>query len=160
MAEVQDPLAALRDIHLPAPPDLWPPAPGWWVLGVLVIALCVYGAYLGRKLWRRNAYRRQGLKELDSLFARSESSTTELLADLNDLLKRVALSCSSRDDVAQLTGESWVAYLDSKIPGHEFTMGAGQVLIDGPYSETSHDINRSELQRVARLWIQTHRMAA
>jgi hypothetical protein len=160
MAEVQDPLAALRDIHLPAPPDLWPPAPGWWVLGVLVIALCVHGAYLGHKLWRRNAYRRQGLKELDSLFARSESSTTELLADLNDLLKRVALSCSSRDDVAQLTGESWVAYLDSKIPGHEFTMGAGQVLIDGPYSETSHDINRSELQRVARLWIQTHRMAA
>ena len=101
MAEVQDPLAELRDIHLPAPPDLWPPAPGWWILGVLVIALCVYGAYLGYKLWRRNAYRRHGLKELDDS-AEPGLPTTELLADLNDLLKRVALGCSPRDDVAQL----------------------------------------------------------
>ena len=30
-----DPLAQLRDIHLPEPILWWPLAPGWWVLIVL-----------------------------------------------------------------------------------------------------------------------------
>ncbi|MDP7406676.1 MAG: DUF4381 domain-containing protein, partial [SAR324 cluster bacterium] len=28
----QDPLAALRDVHLPPAVSWWPPAPGWWII--------------------------------------------------------------------------------------------------------------------------------
>ncbi|HAU18090.1 MAG TPA: DUF4381 domain-containing protein, partial [Marinobacter adhaerens] len=35
----QDPLSQLRDIHLPETGGLWPPAPGWWVLAILLIAV-------------------------------------------------------------------------------------------------------------------------
>ena len=158
MNENVDPLAELRDIHLPAPPELWPPALGWWILAALLTALFCYGIYRTYQIWQKNAYRRHGLKELESLFTR-EHQNTELLADINDLLKRVALKCSPREEVAHLTGESWVAFLDSKMPGHQFTMGAGQVLIDGPYAKASVDINRVELQKVVKTWIQTHQVA-
>ena len=31
----------LRDIHLPESSLWWPPAPGWWILALLLIAFCV-----------------------------------------------------------------------------------------------------------------------
>ncbi len=42
MNSANDPLAQLRDIHLPDPISWWPPAPGWWVLAVVVLALLFF----------------------------------------------------------------------------------------------------------------------
>ena len=44
----QDPLAQLRDIHLPEAISVWPPAPGWWVLFIGIIALLATLAYYWR----------------------------------------------------------------------------------------------------------------
>ena len=30
-------LAQLADIHVAAEPGMWPPAPGWWVLGFIAL---------------------------------------------------------------------------------------------------------------------------
>ena len=34
-----DPLAQLRDIHLPGPVESWPPAIGWWILLAIILLL-------------------------------------------------------------------------------------------------------------------------
>ena len=34
-------LAQLRDIRLPDPVGWWPPAPGWWIFGGLIVAAVV-----------------------------------------------------------------------------------------------------------------------
>lgn len=47
-------LEQLRDIHLPQAVHWWPPAPGWWIVAALVLALTIW---LGRYLQAR--YRRQ-----------------------------------------------------------------------------------------------------
>jgi len=47
----------LRDIHLPAPLSWWPPAPGWWLLLTLLVAIALLGGYLLHR-YRRNALQR------------------------------------------------------------------------------------------------------
>jgi len=71
-------LEQLRDIHLPEAVHWWPPAPGWWIVAALLLALTVW---LSRYLQAR--YRRQ--------YFRGESQ---------DLLKQVWL------DYEQQSGNS------------------------------------------------------
>ena len=47
-------LEQLRDIHLPQAVHWWPPAPGWWIVAAVVLALMIW---LSRYLQAR--YRRQ-----------------------------------------------------------------------------------------------------
>ena len=50
----QDPLAQLRDIHLPDTGGFWPPAPGWWLLALLSLTALA----LAVLWWRRHLRRR------------------------------------------------------------------------------------------------------
>ena len=50
----QDPLSQLRDIHLPQSGGFWPPAPGWWLLIAIAIALGILAFVLIRRKRRKN----------------------------------------------------------------------------------------------------------
>ena len=39
----ENPLVNLKDIHLPPPVPFWPPAPGWWILALLLISTLFIG---------------------------------------------------------------------------------------------------------------------
>jgi hypothetical protein len=153
-----DPLAQLRDIHLPAAIEAWPPAPGWWGLAFLcavALSILVYWAW-GK--WQANKYRREAIRQLDKIAETYDKNgdARVFLHDYQLLLKRVALTHYSRDRVANLTGESWVAFLDESSNSSEFTMGAGQVLIDGNYIENP-SIDVSQLYDLGRHWIRKHK---
>lgn len=152
-----DPLAALRDIHLPSPIETWPPAAGWWVLvffGIAAVLATLYWLWLR---WRANTYRRDGIRQLDAIMQAYEShgDITRYLEDYQVLLKRVALTRYDRDIVASLSGEDWVAFLDKSSNSMEFTIGEGQVLISGNYvAEPAADIEK--LHELGRFWIRKH----
>ena len=161
MQQTTDPLAALRDIHEPAMIAGWPPAPGWWVLAVIGVALLVSLVVWLLKRHAANRYRREALKELETLQASWQSARDNqvYLQDLQTLLKRVALTRFDREAVAGLTGEAWVQFLDRSGGSRSFSMGAAEVLIDGNYrpaSELSDDIDVAALQTAARDWIKYH----
>ncbi len=156
-SQAADPLAQLRDIHLPAPIEAWPPAPGWWLLVIVATGLVCYGLNLLYQHWRRNQYRREGIKSLHALKVRynEQPNSFEYLEAYNELLKRIALSHFRRELVASLTGESWVAFLDKTGATREFSMGPGQVLIQGNYLPQA-EYSVDELHDIGLAWIRNH----
>ena len=153
-----DPLAALKDIHLPDVITIWPPAIGWWLLLALGIVFFLYVLYRLFRRWRANRYRREAMAELKQLRADYQQHGEDgiYIAGLQALLKRVALTRFARASVAQLTGESWVAFLDRTSRSQEFAMGKGQTLIDGNYArEPAADV--AALHTLGSHWIQHHR---
>ena len=125
----------LRGLHLPDAIGWWPLAPGWW----LVIALLVLGlGLLLRDALRRHSRsraRRHALRQLEqytAAFADHGNSVT-LGIEVSELLRRAMLAYAPRGDVAGLTGEAWLAWLDHDLAEPHFLKGAGRSLLDLPY---------------------------
>ena len=142
----------LRDIHLPAAPDFWPPAPGWWLLAGLSLILTATAGFV---LWRRLRLHRQRqriLAMLDRLETGSAGEATpELLAQLSDLIRRLALARFPRHEIASLTGDDWLRFLDDSGGDGRFSSGPGQVLAQGPYMRELPDaVDSRALTRLVR----------
>jgi Domain of unknown function (DUF4381) len=147
-------LDRLHDIVRPPPVAWWPPAPGWIIFAALILLLfLVITAWLLRRR-KLNLYRRQALAELQQ--------STASPASISILLKRVALSVYPRDQVASLTGKSWLEFL-RQTNGH-FGDRVGQLLVESPYDagavkHVSND-DLHALTTAARFWISHHRPPA
>lgn len=125
----------LRDLHLPEAIGLWPLAPGWWVLIVLAIAGLVYLLYKRILRWRWNAARRLALRELARVRREYEhgADAIALGKELSELVRRSMLAYAPRGEVAGLTGDSWLRWLDRGLEDAPFTAGAGRNLETLPY---------------------------
>jgi hypothetical protein len=133
-------LSNLRDIAMPPPVSFWPPAPGWWVVGAACLAAgCLAVAAVVRHR-RRNAYRREALRELASADA----------SDISAILKRAALAAFPREQVASLSGPAWLAFLD-RTGGTKFTMTALAFMTYGGSDSTVESV-RAEAHR----WLLAH----
>ena len=137
----------LRDLHLPEAIDWWPLAPGWWV----VIALAAVGiAYLCRhylRLRARGAARRHALLQLKELTADFEQhrDAVAFSSSLSELLRRTMLAYAPRHEVAGLTGDEWLAWLDKDLDQPRFQNDAGRKLLELPYRQPSDDVSAMDL---------------
>jgi len=153
----------LRDIVEPASIPWWPPAPGVWLLLALVAVWLVTGLGLWWVHWRRQAYRRAGLRELYEITARLDAAPERAtaLVDLAALLKRVALVAYAREHVAALSGDAWLTFLDRTGGTSRFTTGPGAVLAEAssrPGRAATLDATQVKaLVATAHDWIQRHR---
>lgn len=162
----QDPLAQLRDIHLPAAVSAWPPAPGWWLLALIVLAVVVFAVIALRGFVRRNRYRRLAQKQLTAITSRlthkqsgsATDQTVEYLQQLNQLLKQTALAANSDQPIAGLHGSQWLQFLDRWGDTTDFSQGAGKVLLEGPYSVCADPVDLPALNQIARRWIKQHKI--
>ncbi len=169
--EAEDPLSELADIHLPDAVNFWPPAPGWWVLAVLVvIALAlVYRQQLARVFLRRRLG--SALRELDKAYRVFQRATAQrpdkapqldksrneaglqLLQTFNAVLKRVALVHYNDPELPRLNGRAWLRFLDAQMHSADFTVGAGQVLGDGIYRPV-FNADVEALHALCRRWVE------
>ncbi|MBW0146717.1 DUF4381 domain-containing protein [Marinobacter arenosus] len=111
----QDPLSQLRDIHLPETGGFWPPAPGWWVLALLVLLMIAGMSWLVRRKRQQNRWLRLAKAEMASL-EQGATGDPDWFSQLNNLLKRAARQRYPDLHPETLTGEAWVAFLLEKAP--------------------------------------------
>ena len=113
---MQDPLAQLRDIHVPLSPEWWPPAPGWWLFALIVLALAWAGVSHTWRRYRAGAPLRQAENDLERYFSHFDATRDapnakrELANAVNAVLKRIALVRFPRNEVAELSGPRWTAF--------------------------------------------------
>ena len=151
-----DLLNALRDIREPAAPGFWPPAPGWWLLAVLLLATAILCGYFA---WRRSSRQRpirRALEELEIWRTHAAASNdTEAASALAELLKRAALARYPRATVARLSGDAWLAFLDQSGDTDLFSKGAGRALGDLRYARAV-EVDADALTALARHWLLRH----
>jgi len=148
----------MTNLVQPSAPDavgLCPPAPGWYVVAVLVVIGLARIGWKGIRRWRANAYRREALRLIDRI------GNNESLAELPEIMKRAALSAFPRSEVASLSGEAWLAFLDGTLPTTEFSDGPGRTLADLAFSvdggEGLSEDERRELVGLAGRWVKKHK---
>jgi len=133
----------LRDLHLPEAIGWWPLAPGWWfviALFVLVLGLLMHRAW---RKYRFNAPRRYAKRSLAAIEAeyRSHRNPVALGRDISELLRRAMLAYAPRHEVAGLTGDAWLEWLDKDLSVPYFHTDGGKSLLQLPYRDPQGDFS-------------------
>jgi len=146
-------LSQLRDIHAAADPGWWPPAPGWWLLALLGVALVALALRHGYRQWRVMRRRRKLLKALEDIAGNIDFTEDphQYLARLNRLFRVVALRAFPGTACGRLQGIEWVGFIQSLMTQGVRTDGLA-ALASGPY-EPEPDFDVQGLQELARTWV-------
>ena len=160
MPATANPLDQLKDIHTPDAIGLWPPAIGWYLIAAFLIAALVLAGVILWRRWQQNAYRRAALRECDDIEWEITAGSDSRAAAIRiaTLLKRTALSVFRRAEVAHLSGDAWILFLESKASEAHFSIASSQLLIEASFRKNPPD-NQSDVTRLlyeARRWIRKH----
>jgi hypothetical protein len=125
----------IRDLHLPDMTGWWPLAPGWWFLIVLVVCGVIFLVRRSYRSWQHNAPRRLALRRLAAIDEEFQEGigAVALGKELSELTRRAMLAYSPRQEVAGLTGDDWLEWLDKGLDDRPFSNGAGKILESLPY---------------------------
>lgn len=128
-------LAQLAPDHAPAPPSVWPPAPGWWVLALLTLAALALLVRWWRDPQRR--VRRTALKELQRIRT-SDGDGAAVARAIQNLLRRYALTVFGRQTIARLTGEAWLQFVATQ-GGEALSGHVGRSMLSTAFGNHSTD---------------------
>ena len=151
-----DLLSQLRDIHASAVVSWWPPAPGWWLLALLLLAVL---AWLGRRLTLRyqlHKRRQQMLAWIEHLDTTIDPQLEPqaYLSTLNRVFKLVALRAFPGERCAVMTGVEWTEFLRDKIKANQ-PASALSVMASGPY-DPAVKFEPGVIRSLARHWIRQY----
>lgn len=137
----------IRDLHLPALTGMWPLAPGWWVLILLALGAILWLLHNLARRHAQGAARRHALRQLE-VFERAYLKHGNAVAfgtQLSELVRRTMLAYAPRAEVAGLTGDAWLAWLDRDMEAPQFLKGDGRALISVPYQDASTQLDQSQV---------------
>lgn len=147
-----NPLQDLKDIRTPAAIESWPPAYGWWLLVVLVLiglGLLIICLIKRRKVRLAKRQALQTLRQIDS-------ANLDAVSQLNQLLKRVAITYFPNQNVQEMYGPNWTTFLVSTLPNNKVKncSGSFKLMQQALYQpHNSQDAEYSSYHKSVETWI-------
>jgi hypothetical protein len=137
----------IRDLHLPEAVSWWPLAPGWYVVIAALLVVCIYLLRLYLQRRSRGAARRHAMRELARLTAEFENhgNAVAFSSDMSELLRRTMLAYAPRSEVAGLTGDAWLEWLDRDLDQPRFQGDTGRKLLELPYRRPDEELSGLDL---------------
>lgn len=162
-----NPLEQLEPLIAPPAISWWPPAPGWWLLALLLPALLWAAIRLFNRL-RHNAtkpvteapldpLRQAALNELEQLRKPYDGvDAGPWLQQLNAILKRLCRERYPQSHSHTLSSRAWLAFLDSRCPAAGLTRW--MILVEGAYRPrcSLDDKAIAGLHQAVSIWIRKH----
>jgi hypothetical protein len=158
----------IADIHLPNPVSPWPPAIGWWLLLVLVIALCTGSVYTLKRYQKKWRYRRAALSLLKQQYQQwqehegnnEHSNDLPCATAMIAIVKRTAITAYSEDSAA-LFGQAWIEFLNQQTTKPYFSDSLAQWMSEQQYQARAQQVSDSnvdiyQLYKACGNWVKHH----
>ncbi len=150
-------ISELGPILEPDPVQFSFQTPGWYFLLAIIFLLVCFFIIKWFLHYRKNAYRREALKNLSLIETRfNAENDISCLTDVLVLLKLVGMQSFQREKVARLHGTEWLQFLEEK----------GKETPFQKYSETisaalynAGEVEKNEVRQIMEItkkWIKTH----
>jgi len=158
--QVAELLSQVREIHVPVL-GWWPPAPGWWIVVLLSLAVITVALYIS--LRRASGFRwvtdaELELAEIEQRFKSGEANASKTTAAVSVLMRRSAIAGLGRSRVARATGGDWLKLVEEFGGGEGFKAAQLQQLVSAPYrAEQLTDAQVAQLIHGCRTWLNSAR---
>ncbi|MBT8446978.1 MAG: DUF4381 domain-containing protein [Gammaproteobacteria bacterium] len=141
----------LEPLRSPPPVSWWPPAPGWWLLAILALALLVFAIKKFRAYRLRGAPLREARQTLAAIegAAMTDRERAQALAALQ---RRTAISLGGRRACAGLTDDAWARFLNGLSPSAGAAFNAS--LVQVPYRRDPAPADVERLMDATQHWLQ------
>jgi len=131
--------------------------PGWYVLVIFLLLVAVFLFFKWLKRYRKNAYRREAIKTITRIEQNSlNRNEANQLNDTLVLLKLVAIEAFGRQEVAQLYGDEWLEFLESKGKNTPFTHYKQYIAKTLNVTISLDPKETRTLIELSKQWINTH----
>lgn len=162
----QDPraqlLAQLHDVKTPGAISGWPPAPGWYIVAILLFALIAFGVYQAVSRIKKRRYRKIALTALENirhqLYHSKALTSQEAVRECMQLVKRTFFSAypGSRRHIAGLEGSAWIQLLKdtckNPIPEQNLSFEIQRAM----YHPNQKAVDNETIFIFCDLWIKQH----
>lgn len=146
MGALNQPLAQLKDIHLPEPVHNYPLAFGWWLLLAGLLITIVILVIQWQKRRRLSKAKKSALSQLKSVNNADQIVT---------LLKWAAFQYFPRQEIASLHGKQLLSFLSNKLTDihqEKFQMLCAEQLNNKYQANESAELSTT-LKQAAQLWL-------
>lgn len=128
---------------------------GWKIVGIVLLIVAIVLFYKWLKLYQKNKYRREAVQKL-KLIETQKAESQYKINQLNIILKQVAIITFGREKVAQLYGNDWFVFLDSKNKKSEFAKYSVN-FSDAIYNDKEVDeTTLKSIYKITKTWINEH----